>query len=170
MKTRQFIAFLVLAVFVINSFVFCILSVYRQYEAKLEIKELLKHQLPESSISTLCLHESEFNALEIFDESEFFYKGEMYDLISIEKNGNTHILKAISDKKEKSAIKVMAGLNEENQPNKKNNSSLLFIPLFNEVNEIALNFFSETNLIQSPFDNNYASALIKLNSPPPKTV
>lgn len=78
---------------------------YRITEAKLEMRQALLRANIEG-VSTLSFSRAELASLEWEDASEFRYQGEMYDVLNVEKKGDSVLIRCLSDEKESALLKA----------------------------------------------------------------
>lgn len=64
----------------------------RQYQIKAQVQQQILKDLPDSSLETLRLHPADLKRLAWNNSREFFYQGEMYDLIRTEFQGDSLLL------------------------------------------------------------------------------
>lgn len=64
----------------------------RQYQIREQVQQQILKDLPESSLQTFRLHPAELNRLVWNGPKEFFYQGEMYDLVRTERRGDSSVL------------------------------------------------------------------------------
>jgi hypothetical protein len=91
---------------------------------KSEMKAFLRSQETHRDIVQISFTEEELSQLEWEGDDEFFFNGEMYDVIQKKADGNKTIIFCISDKKE------TALLNEYQKTHKRNTTHSATIQLF----------------------------------------
>jgi hypothetical protein len=84
---------------------------------KSEMKAFLKDQKTHKDVVQINFTEQELNQLEWEGDDEFFFEGEMYDVIQKKENGNSTTILCVADKKE------TALLNEYQKTHKRNSSN-----------------------------------------------
>jgi len=146
---------------------------FRQIELKHEMKSYLASHPDHQSITIFEFHKSQFSKLEWEDNTEFKFKGEMYDLISQEIQKDKVIIHCIADKKETELLKSFADLmKHQNRSTSSKNSVLL--QLINIVYEPVSNDLEYSSPADLPTKyTTHNSTLVEnireILTPPPRT-
>lgn len=133
---------------------------------KSEMKTFLKDQKTHKDVVQINFTNEELSQLEWEGDDEFFFQGEMYDVIQKKNDGNKTVILCIPDKKE------TALLNEYQKTHKRNTSSSVTAQLFSMQFVLPDNYSLQRpqKSIQKYFGQHFfslkslASAII---SPPP---
>ncbi len=144
---------ILLFVFLFNSVGYLIVFKTVQYQAKKEIKSIVKNNLSNSDITKISINRNNLSEIIWIEEGkEFLYKNKLYDLIKSEVLGDELILSCIDDKKE---TQLFANLDEQvnaylnDDISKKNSASQKIIKSVLKVfyfNNIQISFaFGECN-------------------------
>ncbi|MFN5184100.1 MAG: hypothetical protein ACK5D5_13850 [Bacteroidota bacterium] len=105
MKTKQIILYIGLFTVLIFSSGGYIGVKIIQKSIRSELKKKIKYGLKEEELITFSLNKAEFENLKWVNDDEFFYRGNLYDLISEQSTEYTKTLKVISDKTEENLFK-----------------------------------------------------------------
>jgi len=97
---KSFFSFLVLGVFVWQFLGYFAYFQWERFSIKKEIKTKLKHKLSEDQLVTLHISRADFQNISWYEDSEFEYKNQMYDVVAIKSNTKGYILKCIKDERE----------------------------------------------------------------------
>ncbi len=124
----------------------------------------------QNDIITLSLSKSEFSKITWLDNSEISVNGVLYDLLNDETTpAGDHILKVITDNKEKRAVDVLAKQSHQDASSKKGIGFLLVaFTNFSSVKPHYLIPASEISRITFTYCNFYRSFYSEISSPPPK--
>jgi len=102
---------------------------WQSKKVKKEVKALFKSGLQEDELTIFQLEAEAYQNLEWEEASEFIWAGHKYDVLSIEIESGSVILKAWLDDKESSLRKRFHHLLKQHQP-KRNTDALKLIDLF----------------------------------------
>lgn len=127
----------------------------QQYWVKKEIKTRIKNGVPQSELISFDANQL-MNSKEFVWEKlgkEFFFKGNLYDIVSATSLNGKFIFKCINDKQEKQLFANLEHLvkkqNETDKNDQKNQSNYFFsLYDFNAIKEFAI---SSTSLNQNTF-------------------
>lgn len=144
---------ILLFIFLFNNVGYLIVFKTMQYQAKKEIKSIIKNNLSNSDIIKISINRNNLSEIIWIEEGkEFLYKNKLYDLIKSEVLGDELILSCIDDKKE---TQLFANLDEQvnaylnDDMSKKNSASQKIIKSVLKVfyfNKIQISFaFGENN-------------------------
>lgn len=149
-----------------------------QYQAREEMKDSLIHDQPSSQLTFFSdLHNNKDVSWEESDK-EFHYKGEMYDVVRIEKKEGKLLYYCLSDKKETELYSLMdEQLTTQNNSNKLLHTGTqkllkIFIQVFTpcehyRIEAGAIGYYPVLYCF-SP-QSNYSDCYKKVVIPPPKT-
>ena len=147
---------------------------YVLYQVRLaEIKEGMRKEFLRTrrdEFTRFVFSSKETRHIEWEEENEFRYKGEMYDVVEMEKKGDQVIIVCIADKKEKALKEEFAKTHQSPERSPCNSiSKLLKAPFL-------VSLFPRQQFSSSPADTQHAFYLLaipflahKVLTPPPKT-
>lgn len=73
-------------------------------------------QSPNEVVTTISFSAAEMATLHWEDENEFYYRGEMYDVLCVEQNGTQSVIRCVADHKESALVdqyyKTQQGVND----------------------------------------------------------
>lgn len=148
-----------------------ILTSYQQYQVKKEVKrQLLASSLHESEMDIFVLQE--FNDKLQWEEEgrEFYFEGEMYDVVRTkEQNGKT-VLYCLKDKKEKELLDHLVKLVKDNRKNSRSGKTIK-IPVNTyeaPVTDIKLGLTLQHKQQYVCFASPLFSSVKEIHGPPPK--
>lgn len=133
----------------------------QQYSIKKTIKNQLKNGVPKGNLFRVVITDNNKNQLKWEENNEFWYKGDIYDIVNIHKlQKDTVVYYCINDKDEKTLFVNLFRLIRQSQKNKQ---------IINDLNHFfELKYLSQRSdrLYLFCFKTNYFEAIIKpLNSP-----
>lgn len=78
---KRFFCICLISLLVLNLSAIAVIFSVRQYQIRREMQERMLSDLPESALQVIALHPSEMKNLVWHHPTEFFYQGEMYDVV-----------------------------------------------------------------------------------------
>jgi hypothetical protein len=148
----------------------------QQYQIRKEIIHQIKQGVSENDLTSIVVTPETALQLNWEDNKEFSYKGNMYDVVSVEiVDANTKIYHCISDVQETKLIALYNKRLRKNEKNKNNRTNPVklfqFLLKINELpqkDELAFLQISKKNNFS--YNNDYTSLSLETSSPPPKQV
>lgn len=128
---KRFFSLLILSVFVWQFVGYFAYFQWERFSIKKEIKSKLKHKLDDDQLVTLHLSKADFQNLSWYEESEFEFGDQMYDVVSIQSTSKGFVIKCINDDRES---ELFAGLgkkvDDELSKSKTGKTFSLFLKIF----------------------------------------
>ena len=123
-----------------------------------------------NNINKFSLSEREMQSLDWEDESEFCYRGEMYDVVKMEKQNGQNIIWCISDKKETALLEQYLKVQKQSSP--KNSSStilkLLTVQYIPVTESYLVAPFQTKQQAFAEYLCYLPSSVLAIHTPPPK--
>lgn len=176
MITKKAFSFVLLAIFLFNIVGYFIAFKIVQHQVRSEVKTAIKQTLTTNQLTVIEIYKTEQNQL-IWEENnkEFYYKGELYDIVKTEEKTESIIYYCINDVQEE---KLFANLEEhvnnyisDNHLSKKNSSKKnlpdsIKLYLSNVLSPTLA--ITENTTIFNTHPLLYTSACLEISSPPPE--
>lgn len=176
MFLKKITVFTLLGIFLFNTAGYVIAFKVLQYKIRKEVKHEIKRQLPSSELSVIEVSKKQLQDIIWEKENEeFYYKGNMYDIVRSDESVTSVTYYCINDKQEEALFENLDEYIDNNiasQKSTKSSSSKktadTSVKLYFNT-EISFNHC--TNCIESEFIiafENYSSVYTEISSPPPK--
>jgi hypothetical protein len=178
MITKKAFSFVLLAIFLFNIVGYFVAFKIVQHQVRSEVKTAIKQTLTANQLTVIEIHKTEQIQL-IWEEQnkEFYYKGELYDIVKTEKKTESTTYYCINDEQEE---KLFANLEEhvnnyisgnhlsKKNSSKKNHPDLIKLYLSNKLS--ATPEIKGQTAIFNTYPLFYTSACVEISSPPPEIV
>ena len=178
MILRKAFSLVLLALFLFNVVGYFITFKLVQYQVKKEVKIAMKQRISISELTAIQINKRDLSQLVWKEKNkEFYYKGELYDIVKTEEQTESVTYYCINDEQEEKLfanlddhIKTYVVLNKTNEKNsqKKNNNPLVklyFVPPVRLLTSIESKLLQHLNLSFS-----LISLFKEIDSPPPQLV
>jgi hypothetical protein len=150
---------------------------FQKWDIRNEIKQHIKQDIPDSELSIIAINAGNADSLEWFDETEFKYNGQLYDVVRTKiTDDHQTIYYCISDTKETDLFASKADLINKIINSKKNCKQPVnnLFNLFSQLNlqpvEICFQPYLRHAGIERAAHIPYDSPYLLISSPPPKLV
>ena len=174
--TKRITALFLLSIFLFNTMGYFVAFKAAQYQIKSGIVAELKTGIITDDAEVITVDKNELTNIEWLDDgNEMMYNNKRYDILSSKENTTTVTFYCINDKKEETLI---AGMNEHiNAHIALSKSAKSNVPksMANDVVKLFCNHCfqynlktSEVNITFSPIKEDFISAAIGTNTPPPE--
>ncbi len=176
--TKQITALFLLSIFLFNTMGYFVAFKVAQYQIKSDIISEINMGIPTSAESIITISKNDLAKIEWQEnEKEMIYEGKRYDIVKTKEDKNSITYYCINDKQEET---LFANLDDHinthvitNKPIKNNSPKNLVndvVKIF-FTNQQQFNFKTSVNTISFfQIKEDYISASIKTNSPPPRFV
>lgn len=167
---------LIILAIVFNSCGHIYFFLYFQKKIRKEIKRTILSKIDNKKLDKICVDNDKLNEIISFvHDREFWYKGQLYDIVRTEHNDSQKVYFCINDMDETELVQNYARFfNESNDcPSNTLKSKLIRIlkhinfEVFRNIDNITINlpFFKIIKRIKT---SKYYSFIIEIQSPPPK--
>jgi hypothetical protein len=146
---------ILLFVFLFNSMGYLIVFKTMQYQAKKEIKSIIKNNLKPNELTEFCFAEKDLVKLVWLEKGkEFIHNGTLYDIVRTEKTGEKTVFCCINDKQEE---QLFADLEEQvnlhiasDKPVKNDSSKQLVKSVLEDYffSDFQFSFINEYNILK----------------------
>ncbi|MGB3947378.1 MAG: hypothetical protein WBM13_05320 [Bacteroidia bacterium] len=176
MITKKAFSFVLLAIFLFNIVGYFIAFKIVQHKVRSEVKTAIKQTLTANQLTVIEIYKTGQNQL-IWKEKnkEFYYKGELYDIVKTEEKTESIIYYCINDKQEEQLFEHLEehvnNYMSENHfskksSSKKNHFDSIKLYLSNVV-ALTLATITDTTTFNT-YSLLYTSSFIEISTPPPK--
>lgn len=168
---RKVVAILLLTLLTFNLLGYQLLYYYRTCEAKAEMKAYLRQLPHHKDLIQLSFSDKEISQLQWEEESEFYWKGEMYDVVQRDFSNGQWNIKCLPDGKESALLKDYLNTNKKSNDSKQQALSKLLASLYllpSEKPTVTLPETATTSFVDMPFSISTISLAVQ--SPPPQFV
>lgn len=121
---KRFFSLLICSLFLFNISGYYIVFSILQHQVRKEMKALIKSELPDEKMEIIIIPDSEIlsgkSTLTFIKKNEFYYKGNLYDIVKRTRGENSSIFYCINDKQEE---KLFAGLDDHIRSNMDKNTN-----------------------------------------------
>ncbi len=172
LQVKKTFCVILLLIFLFNLVGYYVFFEVRRAQIKEEITTSIKKITPESKLHRITLSNTELSAINWKEKNkEFYFKGELYDIVKKEITGNNTVFYCINDKKEKTLYAQLEKIinetgNSENSKNSDSGLDLFFTDVSSLVNANLTSFLFYFGDLQQNLNRFH----FPIQGPPPKLV
>ncbi|HPF12371.1 MAG TPA: hypothetical protein PKW08_13270 [Flavobacteriaceae bacterium] len=172
---KKVAALALLLAFTFNLGGYHLLVKVEQRQLRREVKQRIRAGVSESDLVRIEITSDNNKALQWKDRNEFYFQGELYDIVRTEHNGSHTVYHVLPDEKEHALI--AAYLHKQENSKDQRSESALSVKFSQMVFKIPNSPYMEDPLVFEDrstcifnYANHYHSIILDITSPPPQEV